>query len=203
MAPGAGIKKKWGLEPHSLVVTESWCISSTRQPHAQGVAFGLDRFRLRQLNHLNARINSASTPRSGSFCPQSHQAICTLAAFGTALFNVLFARHSGGEFVLRIEDTDTERSDAIYTEDILKSLQWLGFNWNEGPIFQSQRFERYQEACRKLVESGHAYYCTCTAEEVDEERKGAASPREKSPCTAASAASSAVSPPRSCRRSFA
>ncbi|MBI2607158.1 MAG: glutamate--tRNA ligase [Deltaproteobacteria bacterium] len=89
----------------------------------------------------------------------------------TALFNYLFAKHTGGKFVLRIEDTDTGRSESIYTEDILKSLQWLGLNWDEGPIFQSQRFERYREACRELVRSGHAYYCYCSPEELDAERK--------------------------------
>lgn len=89
----------------------------------------------------------------------------------TALFNYLFARHAGGKFVLRIEDTDTGRSESIYTEDILKSLQWLGLNWDEGPIFQSQRFERYREACRELVKKGHAYFCYCTPEELDAERK--------------------------------
>src|SRR5262245_52652805 len=89
----------------------------------------------------------------------------------TALFNYLFAKGSGGQFILRIEDTDTERSNPLYTEDILKSMQWLGLNWDEGPIFQSQRFERYQEACKQLVGQGHAYYCYCTPEQLDEERK--------------------------------
>lgn len=89
----------------------------------------------------------------------------------TALFNYLFAKGHDGQFILRIEDTDTERSNAVYTEDILKSLQWLGLNWDEGPIFQSQRFERYREACYQLVEKGHAYFCYCTPEEIEVERK--------------------------------
>src|SRR5271170_29942 len=88
----------------------------------------------------------------------------------TALFNYLFAKHFGGQFVLRIEDTDPERSNAVYTEDILKSLQWLGLNWDEGPVFQSQRFERYQEVARELVAGNHAYYCICTPEELEVER---------------------------------
>ncbi|MEW6055279.1 MAG: glutamate--tRNA ligase family protein [Bdellovibrionota bacterium] len=75
----------------------------------------------------------------------------------TALFNYLFAKKTGGKFVLRIEDADVERSEAVYTEDILKSLQWLGLNWDEGPVFQSQRLERYQAVCKQLVEQGHAY----------------------------------------------
>lgn len=68
---------------------------------------------------------------------------------------------------MRIEDTDTERSESKYTDDILASMKWLGLTWDEGPIFQSQRFERYRDACRQLVASGHAYYCDCSSEQVD------------------------------------
>lgn len=89
----------------------------------------------------------------------------------TALFNHLFARKNNGVFILRIEDTDTERSNPTYTDDILKSMQWLGLNWDEGPIFQSTRFDRYCEVCQDLVASGHAYYCYCTPAELEEERK--------------------------------
>ncbi|MGE4234318.1 MAG: glutamate--tRNA ligase [Bacteriovoracia bacterium] len=89
----------------------------------------------------------------------------------TALFNYLFAKANSGQFILRIEDTDTERSNNIYTEDILKSLQWLGLNWDEGPIFQSQHFERYKEVAESLVRGQAAYFCDCTPELLDEERK--------------------------------
>lgn len=89
----------------------------------------------------------------------------------TALFNYLYAKGRQGSFILRIEDTDTERSLGIYTEDILKSMQWLGLHWDEGPIFQSQRFERYRQACQELIEKGSAYYCYCTPEELEKERK--------------------------------
>lgn len=89
----------------------------------------------------------------------------------TALFNYLYARLKGGVFVLRIEDTDTERSKVEFTEDILKSLKWLGLEWDEGPIFQSERFNRYEQVCHELVAKGHAYYCYCTPEELEAERK--------------------------------
>lgn len=66
----------------------------------------------------------------------------------TAVFNYLFARHQGGKFILRIEDTDLERSRLEYTDNILQGLSWLGLNWDEGPFFQSQRLELYQLAVK-------------------------------------------------------
>jgi glutamyl-tRNA synthetase len=83
----------------------------------------------------------------------------------TALFNWLFARHHGGKFVLRIEDTDFARSSEEMVEGILKGMRWLGLSWDEGPIFQSQRLDRYREFAVRLLESGHAYRCFCSAEE--------------------------------------
>jgi glutamyl-tRNA synthetase len=70
----------------------------------------------------------------------------------TALFNWLLARHSGGELVLRIEDTDRERSTPENTEAVLEALRWLELDWDEGPIFQSERFERHAEALQALLE---------------------------------------------------
>jgi glutamyl-tRNA synthetase len=84
----------------------------------------------------------------------------------TALFNWLLARHCGGEFVLRIEDTDRERSTAENVEQILDALRWLELDWDEGPILQSERSERHQEVLRALLESGHAYRSSATAEDV-------------------------------------
>jgi glutamyl-tRNA synthetase len=84
----------------------------------------------------------------------------------TALFNWLLARHSGGEFVLRIEDTDRERSTPENVEQILDALRWLELDWDEGPILQSERAERHQEVLRALLESGHAYRSSATAEDV-------------------------------------
>jgi glutamyl-tRNA synthetase len=84
----------------------------------------------------------------------------------TALFNWLFARHEGGTFVLRIEDTDVERSRQDWTEGIQTTLRWLGLDWDEGPHLQSGRFDRHLEAARQLLERGAAYECFCTEEEI-------------------------------------
>ncbi|MEA5552659.1 glutamate--tRNA ligase [Anabaena cylindrica UHCC 0172] len=85
----------------------------------------------------------------------------------TAVFNYLFARHHGGKFILRIEDTDLERSRPEYTDNIMSGLRWLGLNWDEGPFFQSQRLDIYKEAVEKLLEQGLAYRCYTTSEELD------------------------------------
>ncbi len=90
----------------------------------------------------------------------------------TALFNWLFARHHGGKFVLRIEDTDLARSSEEMVEGILQGMRWLGLDWDEGPYFQSQRLDRYQAFASGLIESGHAYRCYCKPEELAL-RKGA------------------------------
>ncbi len=84
----------------------------------------------------------------------------------TALFNWLLARHAGGTFVLRIEDTDRERSTPENVEQILDALRWLELDWDEGPIFQSERSQRHQEVLAGLIDSGHAYRSTATAEDV-------------------------------------
>ena len=84
----------------------------------------------------------------------------------TALFNWLYARHSGGTFVLRIEDTDVERSRQDWCEGIQTTLRWLGLDWDEGPYFQSARFDRHLEAAQQLLGSGAAYECFCTEDEI-------------------------------------
>jgi glutamyl-tRNA synthetase len=88
----------------------------------------------------------------------------------TALFNWLFARKHNGKFILRIEDTDKERSTEEATNAILESLQWLGIDWDEGPYFQSQRYHIYKEFIDRLLRLGRAYYCHCTPEELDRRR---------------------------------
>jgi glutamyl-tRNA synthetase len=82
----------------------------------------------------------------------------------TALFNWLFARHCGGAFLLRIEDTDKERSTPEATAAILESMRWLGLDWDEGPFFQSERIDLYREHAERLLAAGRAYWCTCTPE---------------------------------------
>ncbi len=92
----------------------------------------------------------------------------------TALFSWLFARHTGGTFILRIEDTDFERSSADMVTGILEGLRWLGMDWDEGPFYQSQRLELYAQTAARLIENGHAYYCFCTREELESRRAAAA-----------------------------
>jgi len=99
----------------------------------------------------------------------------------TALFNWLFARRLGGVFVLRIEDTDLERSSDAMVGGILDGLRWLGLDWDEGPgiggefgpYFQSERIDRHRAMAERLVAGGHAYYCYCTAESLKAKRDAA------------------------------
>ncbi|HIK43342.1 MAG TPA: glutamate--tRNA ligase, partial [Leptolyngbyaceae cyanobacterium M65_K2018_010] len=89
----------------------------------------------------------------------------------TAVFNWLFARHEGGQFVLRIEDTDEERSKPEFTENILAGLRWLGLDWDEGPFFQSQRLDLYRQAIQTLLDQGLAYRAYDTPEELEAMRE--------------------------------
>ncbi|MBF0302425.1 MAG: glutamate--tRNA ligase [Desulfamplus sp.] len=91
----------------------------------------------------------------------------------TALFNWLYSRQTNGKFVLRIEDTDEARSTKESVDAIFESLEWLGIDWDEGPYFQTQRYDIYKDYIQKLVASGHAYYCDCTPEEVEAMREEA------------------------------
>jgi glutamyl-tRNA synthetase len=89
----------------------------------------------------------------------------------TALFNWAYARRHGGRFVLRVEDTDRERSTLAAEEALIEGLRWLGLDWDEGPFRQSERRERYATAVEKLLAAGRAYRCTCTREELEERKQ--------------------------------
>jgi len=91
----------------------------------------------------------------------------------TALFSWLFARRHGGQFVLRIEDTDQERSSEASVQAILDGMAWLGLDADEGPFYQTRRFDRYREVVQKLLDGGHAYRCYCTPEEIESMRESA------------------------------
>ncbi|MEJ5347386.1 MAG: glutamate--tRNA ligase [Desulfosoma sp.] len=91
----------------------------------------------------------------------------------TALFNWLFARHHGGIFILRIEDTDLERSTEESIQAILNAMEWLGMDWDQGPFYQTQRMAYYRQYLQKLLDTGHAYYCECSAEDVEKRRQEA------------------------------
>ncbi len=89
----------------------------------------------------------------------------------TALFNWLFARHNGGTFILRIEDTDVNRKVEEAVDAIMESLRWLGLDWDEGPYFQSQRLHLYRESADRLLEGGYAYLCYCSPERLEAMRQ--------------------------------
>ncbi len=107
----------------------------------------------------------------------------------TALFNWLWAKKTGGTFIVRVEDTDQERSSVEAVRAVLDALEWLGLDWDEGPIkggphepyFQSERRERYQQVANQLIESGHAYRCVCTKEQLAEAREAALAKNPKEP----------------------
>ncbi len=97
----------------------------------------------------------------------------------TALFSWLYARKHGGQFVLRIEDTDLERSTAESVNAILEGMTWLGLEYDEGPFFQTHRFDRYEEIIQQLMDKGLAYRCNCSRERLDELREEAMKRKEK------------------------
>jgi glutamyl-tRNA synthetase len=121
------------------------------------------------MNERNVRVRYAPSPTG-----YPH-----VGNIRTALFNWLFARHSGGSFIVRIEDTDVDRKVEGAVEAILDGLKWLGIDWDEGPevggkygpYFQSQRLEHYQEVARQLVHGGYAYPCYCSEERLAQMRK--------------------------------
>ena len=112
------------------------------------------------------------------FAP-SPTGVLHLGSVRTALFCWLYARHHGGQFVLRIEDTDKERSTPENVDAILDGMDWLGLDADEGPFFQTQRSERYQEVIDQWLDEGKAYHCYCSKEELDELRAGQMARGEK------------------------
>ena len=89
----------------------------------------------------------------------------------TALFNWLFAKKEGGTFLLRIEDTDIDRSNELFTKNILEGLQWLGIDWNEPPIIQSKRVNEHKKIIETLIAKGFAYRCYASESELNEMRE--------------------------------
>ncbi len=97
----------------------------------------------------------------------------------TALYSWLYARQNDGKFILRIEDTDLERNSQKSIDAIIDGMNWLGLDYDEGPIFQTDRFDRYAEVTQKLLDQGDAYHCYCTREELDEVRETQRANKEK------------------------
>src|SRR3546814_14638017 len=103
----------------------------------------------------------------------------------TALYCWLEARRRGGQFILRIEDTDRERSTQAAIDAILEAMDWLGLDYDEGPIYQTQRLDRYREVAEQLVASGHAYYAYETREDLAAIRVRAMAAGDRPRCTRA------------------
>ena len=97
----------------------------------------------------------------------------------TALFNWLYARHTGGAFVLRIEDTDRDRSTREAEQAILEGMEWLGLDWDEGPIYQSQRLDYYRGIIEQMLTDGRAYFCSCSRERLEGLRQDALREKRK------------------------
>jgi len=116
----------------------------------------------------NVRVRFAPSP-TGSL---------HIGGIRTALFNWLFARHEGGVFILRIEDTDRERSTPEAIQAILDGMKWVGLDWDEGPIYQTDRLPLYREHAERLIAQGKAYHCYCTEVELDARRKKALARKE-------------------------
>ncbi|STX49936.1 glutamate tRNA synthetase catalytic subunit [Legionella hackeliae] len=105
--------------------------------------------------------------------------VFTCGRVRTALFSWLYARHHQGEFVLRIEDTDQERSTQESVQAILDGMEWLGLHWDEGPIYQTKRYDRYQEIAQMLLNEGKAYRCECSKERLEALREAQLAAKEK------------------------
>src|SRR6266566_5189632 len=141
---------------------------------------GTKRFRYTERSNLSGKTqqtmseSSKKTPGVRVRFAPSPTGYLHVGGARTALFNWLFARHFGGTLVLRIEDTDLERSTSEMVEGILQGMRWLGLDWDEGPCYQTQRENLYRTGADKLLESGAAYYCFCSKENLEQRRKKAA-----------------------------
>ncbi|GER86712.1 hypothetical protein KDW_08740 [Dictyobacter vulcani] len=130
-------------------------------------------------NRMEGQLSSVSTKTPRLRFAPSPTGFLHIGAFRTALFSWLYARHSGGKFILRIEDTDLARTVEGAVEDFTSGLEWLGMDVDEGPViggpygpyYQVQRKALYQQYASQLIASGHAYHCYCTPERLDEMRK--------------------------------
>ena len=137
--------------------------------------------------------NSDSKPARVRFAP-SPTGLTHIGSARTALYNFLLARQTGGQFILRLEDTDQKRFDPNSENDLMSSLKWLGLEWDEGPDIggpfgpyrQTERKEIYQQVARELIDKGHAFYCFCTRSELakrrEEQQKRKEQPRYTGPC---------------------
>ena len=119
-----------------------------------------------------------STPVVTRFAP-SPTGMLHIGGVRTALFSWLYARRMGGQFILRVEDTDLERSSAEAVQVILEGMKWLGLEHDQGPFYQTQRFDRYKQVIAEMVKAGTAYHCYCSKEDLDAMRADQQARKEK------------------------
>ena len=152
---------------------------------AHGGVFSTFETFLKAKSFAGARIDAGISARRNAMKPvrvrfaPSPTGLLHVGGARTAIFNYFYAKRFGGKFILRIEDTDTERSKKEWEEEILTSMKWLGLNWDEGPFYQTARFDIYRDYVQQLIKRGQAYRCTCTTDEVDAMRKRAESEGRK------------------------
>jgi len=145
---------------------------------------------------MTSTMTASSTPVRTRFAP-SPTGFLHLGGARTALFAWAFAKHFGGTFILRIEDTDLERSTPEAVQAILDGMQWLGLTPDEGPFYQMQHMDRYREVIASMLAAGTAYYCYSSPEEVDAMRERARAKGENPVMTVPGGQSLAKPCPRS------
>src|SRR5205823_12904777 len=137
-------------------------------PMTEGDLYSPSDFNESSFNGMKVRVRFAPSPTG----------YLHIGGVRTALFNWLFARHEGGVFILRIEDTDRERSTPEAISAILDGMKWVGLDWDEGPVYQSARLPLYTEHAERLMGQGRAYYCYCSEDELEVRRKEALARKE-------------------------
>ena len=148
------------------VSANSVCIlDSTALPPVKRLALSLPAVLRDNAGHLVFLIVAPIMIRT-RFAP-SPTGYLHIGGVRTALYSWAFARHHGGQFILRVEDTDLERSTPESVKAILDGMQWVGLNHDEGPFYQTQRFDRYKAVIQQLIEAGQAYYCYCSKDELE------------------------------------
>jgi glutamyl-tRNA synthetase len=131
------------------------------------------------VSHSTAAPTTAAGRKVRTRIAPSPTGFLHLGTARTALYSWAYARHHGGEFILRIEDTDVARSTQDAVDQILEAMQWLGLDYDEGPIYQMQRLERYRAVVAQMLRDGSAYACHCTAEELEAMREAQRARGEK------------------------
>jgi len=115
--------------------------------------------------------NNSNSQKVRVRIPPSPTGLMHIGTARMALFNYIFAKQNNGTIVLRLEDTDKERSTKEFADDILDGIKWLGLSWDEGPFYQSQRGDIYKKYLQKLLDENKAYWCFCSPQDLEAEKQ--------------------------------